>query len=438
MLGVHRFAAGRGRRQAAESRDHCGDTLNPSEAHGPTDTEARVPAEPLPRLFWRFLRFGLLAWGGPVAQIAMVRQELVEEEKWVTPAHFNRALALYQVLPGPEAHELCVYFGMLSRGRVGGLLAGLGFMLPGLLLMLLCSWLYVSFGLDSPWVKAAFATVQAAVTALIVRAVHRIAGHAFSSRFLLAIALIAAVAQLLGVHFVLTLIWAGLTTVLFQAGSRAAAIALTAVFVLGMGLSLHLHAPESAASLAASAAAASAAPPNTLSLLGSGLRTGLLTFGGAYTAIPFLQNDAVAQGGWMTDAQFLDGLALGGVLPAPLIIFGTFVGYLGGGLAGALAMTAGIFAPAFGMTLLAHHPLERLLHHPRARVFLEGVTAGVVGLIGGTALPLFRAAVHDVLTGLVFAAALVVLFRSKARLAPMFVIAAAAVVGLGVHALGRM
>ena len=410
--------------------------MNPSEAHGPTDTEARVPAEPLLRLFWRFLRFGLLAWGGPVAQIAMVRQELVEEEKWVSPAHFNRALALYQVLPGPEAHELCVYFGMLSRGRVGGLLAGLGFMLPGLLLMLLCSWLYVNLGLDSPWVKAAFTTVQAAVTALIVRAVHRIAGHSFTSRSLIAIAVLAAVAQLLGVHFALTLIWAGLTTVLLQSGSRAAAGALTVVFAAGVGLFLHLHAPESAAPLAASAA--SGEPPNTLSLLGSGLRTGLLTFGGAYTAIPFLQNDAVARGGWMTDAQFLDGLALGGVLPAPLIIFGTFVGYLGGGLAGALAMTAGIFAPAFGMTLLAHAPLERMLHHPRARVFLEGVTAGVVGLIGGTALPLLRAAVHDVPTVLVFAAALVVLFRSKARLAPMAVIAAAAVVGLGLHALGRM
>lgn len=410
--------------------------MNPSEAHGPA--EPQVPAEPLPRLFWRFLRFGLLAWGGPVAQIAMVRQELVEEEKWVSPAHFNRALALYQILPGPEAHELCVYFGLLSRGRLGGLLAGLGFMLPGLLLMLLCSWLYVRFGLGSPWVRAAFTLVQAAVAALIVRAVHRIGSHTFTSRPMLAIAVLAAVAQLLGVHFALTLIWAGLTTVLLAAGSRVGALVFTAACATGVGLFLAFHAPESAVPLTASAVASSRVPPSTLSLLGSGLRTGLLTFGGAYTAIPFLQNDAVVRGGWMTDAQFLDGLALGGVLPSPLIIFGTFVGYLGGGLAGALAMTAGIFAPAFGMTLLAHDPLERMLHHPRARVFLEGVTAGVVGLIGGTALPLLRAAVHDVPTGLVFAAGLVILFRSKARLAPMAVIALAAGVGLGLHALGGM
>jgi len=410
--------------------------LNSPQAHASPEPDVRVPAEPLLRLFWRFLRFGLLAWGGPVAQIAMIRQELVEEEKWVSPAHFNRTLALYQILPGPEAHELCVYFGMLSRGRVGGLLAGLGFMLPGLVLMLLCSWLYVRAGLDSPWVQAVFTTVQAAVAALIVRAVHRIGSHAFSRRSLLAVALLAAVAQLLGVPFALTLLWAGLTAVLLQAGSTVGAVALTAACATAAGLFLTFLAPESAAPV--TVAAASSAPPGTLALLGSGLRTGLLTFGGAYTAIPFLQNDAVARGGWMTDAQFLDGLALGGVLPAPLIIFGTFVGYLGGGLTGALAMTAGIFAPAFGMTLLAHHPLERLVHHPRARVFLEGVTAGVVGLIGGTALPLLRAAVDDAVTGIVFALALVALFRFKARLAPMAVLAAAAGVGLGVRALGGM
>ena len=79
-----------------------------------------VPYEPLARLFLRFLRFGFLAWGGPVVQIAMLRDSLVDQEKWVSSEHFNRVLALYQVLPGPEAHELCVYFGMLSRGRLGG------------------------------------------------------------------------------------------------------------------------------------------------------------------------------------------------------------------------------------------------------------------------------------------------------------------------------
>src|SRR5688500_19525708 len=120
----------------------------------------------------------------------------------------------------------------------------------------------------------------------------------------------------------------------------------------------------------------------------SGFKAGMLTFGGAYTVIPFLQEDAVAEGAWMTNAQFLDGLALSGLLPAPLIIFATFVGYLGGGAAGAVVLTIGIFLPAFALTLLAHDPLERLVTRPRIREFLEGLTAGVVGLIAGTSIAL--------------------------------------------------
>ena len=93
-------------------------------------------------IFLRFLRFGFLAWGGPIAQIAMIKRELVEEERWIEPSRFNRLLAIYQVLPGPEAHELCVHFGMMRGKRLGGLLAGLGFMLPGLVLILALAWAY--------------------------------------------------------------------------------------------------------------------------------------------------------------------------------------------------------------------------------------------------------------------------------------------------------
>src|SRR5215210_2258826 len=98
-----------------------------------------MPETPL-RIFLRFLRFGCLAWGGPVAQNAMIKRELVEEERWLEPSRFTRLLAIYQVLPGPEAHEMCVHFGMMKGGRIGGLLAGLAFMLPGLVLILILAW----------------------------------------------------------------------------------------------------------------------------------------------------------------------------------------------------------------------------------------------------------------------------------------------------------
>lgn len=332
-----------------------------------------VPQEPWLRLFLRFLRFGALAWGGPVAQIGMIRHELVEQERWISSAQFNRVLAVYQILPGPEAHELCVYFGMLSRGRWGGVLAGLGFMLPGFVLMFALSWAYVRFGLKADGVLAIFAAVQVAVAALIVRAVFRIGGHVVTDRWLWAIAILATGAQLAGVHFALILAVGGIIYLMARhrlgiaaLGVIGVAAAGTVVFAVRNG---GLAGLDALSHVGAESTAVVQATVPLLLLFWSGLKAGLLTFGGAYTVIPFLQRDAVTQGAWMSNAQFLDGLALSGLLPAPLIIFSTFVGYLGGGPWGAVVMTVGIFLPAFAFTLLGHDALERIVHQPRVRLF---------------------------------------------------------------------
>lgn len=400
-----------------------------------------VPREPWLRLFLRFLRFGALAWGGPVAQIAMIRQELVDEERWIGSAQFNRVLAVYQVLPGPEAHELCVYFGMRSRGRWGGVLAGLGFMLPGFVLMFALSWAYVRYGLRMQGVATVFAAVQVAVAALIVRAVVRIGGHVVTDRWLWGIAIGATAAQLAGIHFAIILVLAGAIYLLARRqGSRLAAWALAALSVAGVvGYAVAMGGLTGFAVLSGGVADVAPARHGDLplaALFWSGLKAGLLTFGGAYTVIPFLQHDAVRQGAWMSNAQFLDGLALSGLLPAPLIIFSTFVGYLGGGPWGAVAMTAGIFLPAFSFTLLGHDTLERLVHQPRVHVFLDGLSAGVVGLIAGTTLALLKVSLTGPGPLLLFALALAVLFASKAKLVVPAVIGAAALWGLLSQALG--
>jgi chromate transporter len=357
----------------------------------------------------------------------MIRQELVEEERWVTREHFNRALALYQILPGPEAHELCVYFGTLSRGRVGGILAGLGFMLPGFILMFVLSWAYLRFGLKSSGVAAVFAATQAAVAALIVRAVHRIGSHVVTDRWLWGIAILSAAAQLIGIHFAMILMAAGLVYVFAKKMHPGLALGAAVVFV-GMAVPFALSDGIEVSPVGdPSPSALVQASPH--GLLWSGLKAGLLTFGGAYTVIPFLQEDAVVHGAWMTNAQFLDGLALSGLLPAPLIIFSTFVGYLGGAWAGAILMTIGIFLPAFAFTLLGHDMLDRFVHQPRVRVFLEGVTAAVVGLIAGTTLVLLRTSIDGLQTAIVFGLATVILFKSHGRLVVPLVIAAAALWG---------
>ena len=191
------------------------------------------PALSALRIFARFLRFGLLAWGGPVAQIAMIRRELVDEERWLSSSRFNRLLAVYQVLPGPEAHELCVHIGMLAGGRRGGLLAGLGFMLPGFVLMFVLSSLYLAIDIGQSALGPVFLGVQVAVIALVARAVHRIGAHVLLDGRLWAIAIACALASFLGASFWLTLPAAGLAYVLARRGQIGlAALASAAAAVL--------------------------------------------------------------------------------------------------------------------------------------------------------------------------------------------------------------
>jgi chromate transporter len=388
--------------------------------------DTAIPHQSYLQLFLRFLRFGFLAWGGPVAQIAMIRQELVEEEKWISAERFNRVLAVYQALPGPEAHELCVYFGMIARGRIGAFLAGLGFMMPGFLLMFGLSWFYVAHGINSPVFQAVFLGMQPAVAALIVRAVPRIGGHALhKDKWLWGLAFFAAFAQFLGINFLLTLLLAGFMYTLAQCGQGRLAFGLAAVSV---SIVLYLQFYDAGNPVLIDSTPGG--PPTHLTLFTSGLRAGLLTFGGAYTAIPFIQRDAVQIGAWMTNAQFLDGLALSGLLPAPLIIFSTFVGYIGGGPLGAILMTLGVFAPAFSFTLIGHDYLEKLVENKSAHAFLDGVTAGVVGIISITALSILFETVTSLNGWIIFGLSLVTLFLSKSKWTIAFVILGAGLLGL--------
>ncbi len=387
------------------------------------EAAGRVPHEPLAKLFLRFLRFGCLAWGGPVAQIAMIRQELVEEEKWITKERFNRVLAVYQALPGPEAHEMCVYFGMLSRGQIGAFLAGLAFMLPGFVLMFALSWAYLRYGINYAWFAAVLAGFQPAVVALITRAVHRIGQHAVTNRMLLLCAGMMALAEICRVPFYIPLLIAG-TAYSLAAKSKRAALLLITIMILSSAGWMVSRSQSGALETGATF------QPTLLNLLISGFRTGLLTFGGAYTAIPFMRHDAVVAGGWVTNPPFLDGLALSGILPAPLIIFSTFVGYLGGGPAGAVLITLGVFLPAFAFTMLGYKSLEKIIDYAPLHRFLDGLAAGVTGLIAVTALRLLPQALSGIKSALIFTAALIVLYRWKHKGAIAFVMLGAGLAGL--------
>src|SRR5690606_5677792 len=256
-----------------------------------TTRNAAISDITLPRLFLKFLRFGCLAFGGPIAQIAMIRQALVDDERWIGSTRFNRLLAVMQVLPGPEAHELCVHMGMIARGRIGGLLAGLGFMLPGFVLMLACAAAYTAFIAGRTDLADILLGVQVAVLAVIARSVQRIGQHIVTGWLLGGIALLAAAATLAGIPF-----WAPLVAGAFAYGRAAekpgAGLALAAVIILAAALLL----PEGDAAPLVGGGAGKAATAAALFL--AGLKGGLLTFGGAYTAIPYVRADTVGRG-WL-------------------------------------------------------------------------------------------------------------------------------------------
>lgn len=379
--------------------------------------------ESLAALFRRFLGFGLRAWGGPPAQIAMLREELVDREGWMGKEEFHRTLAVYQALPGPEATELAVHFGFLRRGRPGALVAGLGFLLPGLLLMLALSWAYVHLGLDAATLAAVLVGLQPAVAALVVRATVRLGQHALHDRFLLLLGAAATLATLLGAPFWAIVPGAGLAALLWSTRWRSIALALVVVALILA--TLVTPALQSEAGLDDGVAG----DASLAQLAWSGLKAGLLTFGGAYTSIPFLQADAVGTSGWVTGPQFIDGIALSGLLPAPLVIFATFLGFLGGGWLGALAMTAGIFVPAFAFTLLGYPLFARLVRNPRLHAFLDGVTAAAIGLIAVTAAGMLALSLRSVVGFTVFAFAATALWNLTGRAAVPLVLAVSGVAG---------
>lgn len=366
-------------------------------------------------LFLRFLRFGFLAWGGPVPQIAAIKRECVDELGWVSDETFRRTLAVYQILPGPEASELCIYFGRIRGGKLGGLMAGLGFMLPGFLLMLGFAALYVEADLADN-LDELFYGLKAAVGALVARALIRLARSFLTNVPLVLIGVAGFVLALTeAIGFVVILLGAGIAYELWtRAGTRAAP-------------RLHSFAlsPLAVAGFVAGAITVSL----TADLFLEGLKAGLLTFGGAYTVIPFLNDAAVQTHGWVTEAQFLDGLAIGGILPAPLIIFSTFIGYVAGGLAGGIAITVGIFLPAFLLPIFLHRQLVALAENPRVRPFLLGVAAAVIGLIAAVAVDIVEASVVDVPTALLALAAFAALSRFHARLTVLWVVLGCGAVG---------
>ncbi len=391
------------------------------------------------------LKIGLLSFGGPAGQIALMQQEIVERRRWVGAPSFDRGLSFAMMLPGPEAQQLATWLGWRLHGVIGGLAAGLAFILPGAALMVLLAWLAAAKG-DVPMVAAVFAGVQPAVIALVLAAMGKIGGRALKTpaHWALAAAAFAGL-YLLGLPFPLIVALAAVAGLVIAKDDPGRAGGVTTP-----GLWRHF------AVVAGVTAALVIAVFTTVSLtLGRDpfqdvaelfTTAAFVTFGGAYAVLPFVAENAVEQYGWLSAAQMLNGLAIAEATPGPLILVNTYAGFFagwsdpgtGGGTGAAGATTAALatfytFAPSF-MLILAFAPVvERGQNVAWARRALAGVSAAVVGVILNLALYLAEASFFP--SGLdapewaklgLFVIALVLVFRFRTGML--------ALVGFGVAA----
>ncbi len=327
-------------------------------------------------VFLYFLFLGFINIGGPVAQITMMFNHMVEKRRWLTKDRFIKIMAFCHMLPGPEALQLAIYVGYLKRKRLGGILAGLTFILPGAVVMIVLSWFYVTYG-KLPQVNNALYVLKPAVLGIIAAGIIKL-GRASIRNLFLAILLVGAFVgmRFAGINFLLILLIAGVLNLIVDGGlplPRKTAPTLPLV-VGGLGLTLPLL------------------DSRLLQVAWLFVKTGLLSFGGAYASLVFVQRGAVAQYHWLSDGQLLDGVALSVATPGPFMLFTAFVGYVASGIPGAVLATVFVFLPSFIFVIAGVHYIEKVRENRAVQAFLAGVSAAVVGLIAVVSMDLIPAA----------------------------------------------
>ncbi len=418
--------------------------------------------------FW--FKLGLVSFGGPAGQIAIMQQELVERRRWISERRFLHALNYCMLLPGPEAQQLATYIGWLMHKKIGGFIAGGLFVLPGALLMMALAWAYVTFG-NSSFMQSILWGIKPAVVAIVLFAVYRIASKSLNHVWWCVIAVAAFIAvTVLKIAFPWVVLGAAIAGWIvgkmhpdWVAGAHASAKAgVHAKALIDDDTPTPAHANFSAprsltliACFVAMAALVYVALPNTAlkNMAQFFTQAALVTFGGAYAVLPYVTQAAVEKYQWLTIAQMMDGLALGETTPGPLILILTFVGYLGGvneavagsrlaaGFIAASVVTFYTFLPSFMMIFAGAPLIESTRRSLRLQAPLTGITAAVVGVIASLAIffaqhtfwPKGLGGYFDWMTAVIAVAAFVALWKFKRGV--IETIAVCAVIGLVAKAL---
>jgi chromate transporter len=344
-----------------------------------------TPPRPLRDVAALFLRLGATAFGGPAASIAMMRDEVVRRRGWLSGPQFLDLLGASNLSPGPTATKLAMYIGQRRAGWIGLVVAGVGFVLPATLIVLGLAWAYVEYG-STPAAGWLLYGIKPVIIPLILAALGQLGRHAIKNVTAGLVWIAVALLYLAGANPLLLMVGSGVITMLAHNATHLRQVDLSRlIFPLPIGL-------------AATGAAAGFSLTRLFLLF---LKVGAVMYGSGYVLLAFLHTDLVEQRGWLTEAQLIDAVAIGQMTPGPLSTTATFIGYMLGGVPGALLATAGIYLPAFLITGLSFPLIPHLRGSSWASSLLDGLNVAALGLMASVTWNLARAAYPDVFTILV-------------------------------------
>ena len=359
-----------------------------------------------------FLRLGATAFGGPAAHIAMMHDETVKRRKWLNDQEFLDLVGATNLIPGPNSTEMAIHIGFLRAGWPGLVTAGVNFIAPAMLIVMGLAWVYVKFG-STPQAEWLLYGIKPVVIAIIGQALWNLGQKAIKGMLTAAVAVSVVALYFFGINEIALLFAGGLVVIMVRNFQRLRSQAIIA-FLLPLG--------------GLGVLAQASIPFSLPALFLTFLKIGSVLYGSGYVLLAFLRADFVVRYGWLTDQQLIDAIAIGQVTPGPVFTTATFIGYLLGGIPGALLATLGIFLPSFIFVAMSNPFIPRIRNSAMASSLLDGVNVASLGLMAAVTWQLGRASLIDPLTILVALIALVLLVRFKAN--STWLIAGGALVGL--------
>jgi chromate transporter len=363
-----------------------------------------------------FLKLGVTAFGGPAAHIAMMHDETVQRRKWLDDQAFLDLVGATNLIPGPNSTEMAIHLGFLRAGWPGLIVGGLCFIVPAMLIIMALAWVYVRFG-SMPQAAGLLYGVKPVVISIIVQALWSLGRKAVKSPLTSAVGLAVLVLYFFGINEI-ALLFAGGLFVMIGANLRR---------LRTQGAGIFLAPPFIGSNWLASSALVSV-PFSLPSLFLIFLKIGAVLYGSGYVLLAFLRADFVVRFGWLTDQQLMDAVAIGQVTPGPLFTTATFIGFILGGMPGALIATLGIFLPSFLFVAVSNPLIPRMRRSAWVGGLLDGVNVASLGLMAAVTWQLGRASLTGPLTILIALVSLVLLIRFKIN--STWLIATGALIGL--------